>query len=57
LTSGGPPDVRWNADDLHIFQVNVHGSDFEAVDESSLMISPDFGFRQSAIRNPQSAIV
>jgi hypothetical protein len=37
----GAPDERWNNDDLHLVQIRVHGSDFEAVDESSLMISPD----------------
>ena len=34
----GAPDDRWNNDDLHNLQTGVHGSDFEAVDESSLMI-------------------
>ena len=34
----GAPDERWNNDDLHNLQTSVHGSDFEAVDESSLMI-------------------
>jgi hypothetical protein len=37
----GAPDERWNNDDLQVLQVRVHGSDFEAVDESSLMIDPD----------------
>lgn len=37
----GAPDERWNNDDLHNLQANVHGSDFEAVDESSLMIDPN----------------
>lgn len=37
----GAPDERWDNDDLHDLQVGVHGSDFEAVDESSLMIDPD----------------
>jgi len=36
----GVPDDRWNNDDLHLLQTGVHGSDFEAVDESSLMIDP-----------------
>lgn len=36
----GVPDTRWNDDDLH--QLNgMAGSDFEAVDESSLQLSPD----------------
>ncbi len=36
----GAPDERWNNDDLHLLS-QVHGSAFEAVDESSLMVSPD----------------
>ncbi|ACL17566.1 conserved hypothetical protein [Methanosphaerula palustris E1-9c] len=36
----GAPDERWNNDLLHELQ-QVKGSAFEAVDESSLMISPD----------------
>jgi len=35
----GVPDERWNNDELHVLN-QVHGSDFEAVDESSLMVSP-----------------
>ncbi|MCP5046731.1 MAG: hypothetical protein GY940_06140 [bacterium] len=38
----GMPDDRWNNDDLHRLG-NVKGSDFEAVDVSSLMISPNSG--------------
>lgn len=37
----GVPDERWNNDDLHYLQTGVHGSDFEAVDESSLMVDPN----------------
>jgi hypothetical protein len=37
----GAPDERWDNDDLHNLQTRVHGSDFEAVDESSLMIDPN----------------
>lgn len=38
----GAPDARWNDDVLR--QLNqVHGSDFEAVDVSSLMIDPNSG--------------
>ena len=33
----GAPDERWNNDELHLLN-QVHGSDFEAVDESSLMV-------------------
>jgi hypothetical protein len=38
----GAPDPRWDDDELH--QLNqLHGSDFEAVDESSLMVDPNTG--------------
>lgn len=39
----GTHDVRWDDDDLHELQVRVRGSDFEAVDVSSLMLDPDSG--------------
>lgn len=39
----GAPDPRWNDSDLHNLQTGVHGSDFEAVDESALMIDPNSG--------------
>lgn len=38
----GVPDERWDNDMLHELH-GVHGSDFEAVDASSLMIDPDSG--------------
>ncbi len=38
----GAPDERWNNDMLHELG-RVHGSDFEAVDVSSLIVSPDSG--------------
>jgi hypothetical protein len=38
----GAPDSRWNDSDLHNL-VNLHGSDFEAVDESALMVDPNSG--------------
>jgi hypothetical protein len=38
----GAPDERWDNDILHMIS-NIHGSDFEAVDESSLMIDPNSG--------------
>lgn len=38
----GAPDSRWNDSDLHNLGA-VHGSDFEVVDVSGLMISPDSG--------------
>jgi hypothetical protein len=37
----GVPDERWNNDDLHKLQSLVHGADFEAVDESRLMVDPN----------------
>lgn len=36
----GVPDERWNNAELHLLE-EFHGSDFEAVDESSLMVDPD----------------
>jgi hypothetical protein len=36
----GAPDDRWNNDILHTIS-QLQGSDFEAVDESSLMVQPD----------------
>ncbi len=39
----GVPDERWDNDDLHNLQTRVRGSDFEAVDESGLMLDPDSG--------------
>ena len=38
----GAPDPRWSNDDLHLLG-GIHGSDFEAVDESGLMVDPDSG--------------
>lgn len=39
----GAPDSRWDNDLLQDNLKQVHGSDFEAVDESSLMIDPNSG--------------
>jgi hypothetical protein len=39
----GAPDERWDNDDLHVLQARIHGSDFEAVDESGLQVSVDSG--------------
>ncbi len=36
----GVPDSRWNDDELHQL-TNVTGSDFEAIDESSLIVDPN----------------
>jgi hypothetical protein len=41
----GVPDERWDNDALRDLK-QVHGSDFEAVDGSSLMIDPDSGQAQ-----------
>src|SRR5207302_1860659 len=41
----GVPDERWDNTLLHQLG-NVHGSDFEAVDESSLMVDPNTGQAQ-----------
>lgn len=38
----GAPDPRWDNDILHELG-NVHGSAFEAIDESSLMVDPNSG--------------
>jgi hypothetical protein len=38
----GAPDERWDNDILHMIS-NIHGSYFEAVDESSLMVDPNSG--------------
>jgi hypothetical protein len=38
----GAPDPRWSNDDLHLL-TQLHGSDFEVIDESSLMVNADSG--------------
>ena len=40
---GGAPDARWDDDTLVNEFRRVHGSDFEAVDVSSLMVDPNSG--------------
>ena len=48
----GAPDSRWNNDELHDLG-RIHGSDFEVVDVSGLMITPDSGqARQSTDTTP-----
>ena len=47
----GAPDSRWNNDELHDLG-RVHGSDFEVVDVSGLMISPDSGQAQQSTVTP-----
>lgn len=43
----GAPDARWDNTDLHNLGA-VHGSDFEVVDVSGLIISPDSGQAQQS---------
>jgi len=38
----GAPDQRWDDDELQLLH-NIHGYDFEAVDETGLMIDPNSG--------------
>ena len=53
----GAPDPRWNNDVLRELS-RVSGSDFEAIDESSLMVSPDSGqAKQTPVRpSPPTAL-
>ncbi len=39
----GTPDERWSNDDLREIQNRIHGSDFEAIDCSSLIVDPNSG--------------
>jgi PKD repeat protein len=47
----GTPDDHWNNDQLHTLQ-QVKGSDFEAVNESSLMIDSDSGKAKVTLPEP-----
>jgi hypothetical protein len=47
----GAPDSRWNNDELHDLG-RIHGSDFEVVDVSGLMISPDSGQARQSTTTP-----
>lgn len=47
----GAPDSRWNNDDLHNLG-KIHGSDFEAVDVTGLMVTPDSGQAQQSTVTP-----
>jgi hypothetical protein len=47
----GVPDARWDNEQLRQL-LGLHGSDFEAVDESSLMVAPDSGRVRGAIPSP-----
>ncbi len=45
----GAPDNRWNNDDLHML-VTIPGTDFEAVDESSLQVNANSGQSSGSIQ-------
>jgi PKD repeat protein len=47
----GVPDTRWDDEALNTLK-QVKGSDFEAVDESSLMIDPDSGRADIGVQGP-----
>ena len=47
----GIPDSRWNNDELHDLG-RIHGSDFEVVDVSGLIITPDSGQAQQSTATP-----
>ena len=47
----GVPDERWDDNDLNDLK-QLKGSDFEAIDESSLMISPDSGRANVVLPGP-----
>ena len=53
---GGAPDDRWDNDALHQI-AQLHGSDFEAVDESSLMAQPDSGAVRATVAPTVGAVV
>ena len=56
----GAPDPGWSDDNLALLR-NVRGSNFEAVDESSLQLSPDSAQVQASFKasagTPQGAVV
>jgi hypothetical protein len=47
----GTPDPRWDNDVLHELG-SVSGSAFEAIDESSLIVSPDSGLAKQTSARP-----
>ena len=51
----GAPDPRWNDDVLVTEFRRVKGSDFEAVDESSMIINPDTGQARQPLGLPPAA--
>ena len=48
----GVPDKRWNNKDLALLG-RIHGSDFEAVDESALQVAPNSGQVKSSGQTPK----
>lgn len=52
----GAPDERWDNDVLHTLS-QLHGSDFEAVDESSLIVQPDSAQARGAAPPAVNAVV
>ena len=52
----GAPDPRWSDDELHQLG-QLHGSDFEAVDESALMVDPNSGQAAAAAGAPVPASI
>jgi len=52
----GAPDPRWDDNELHQLG-QLHGSDFEAVDESALMVDPNSGQAAAAAGAPMPATV
>lgn len=53
---GGAPDDRWDNDVLHQI-TQLQGSDFEAVDESSLMVQADSAAVRPTVAPAMSAVV
>lgn len=47
----GTPNMSWDDDDLHDLQTGVHGYNFEAVDESALIVNADSGQARQAGAN------
>jgi len=52
----GAPDPRWSDDELHQLG-QLHGSDFEAVDQSALMVDPNSGQARAPAVAPGAATV
>lgn len=48
----GAPNANWDNDDLHNIQNNIHGSDFEVVDESGWLVDPNSGQAGGTVASP-----